>query len=56
MISSQLVFSKYLLHSSKKSYHFLQRNPLNCGKVITVKHVLHIYYLTNVDYTEKVYA
>ena len=35
-------------------YHFLQYIQLNYDKTIATKHILHIYYLTNVDYTEKV--
>lgn len=30
--------------------HYINKNT------ITLKYVLHIFYLTNVDYTEKVYA
>ena len=36
-------------------YHFLHHIALNYGKAITMKHVLHIYYLTNVDDRERVY-
>ena len=37
-------------------YQSFHQNPLNYGKTTTMKLVLHFHYLTNVDYTEKVYA
>ena len=37
-------------------YHFLQYILLNYDKNIATKHISHIYYLTNVYYTEKGYT
>ena len=31
----------------------MKYNPLNHDKTIDTKHILHIYYLTDVDYTEQ---
>ena len=55
MIFDQLVFSKYLLHSSHNSLSFFAVNLLNWHKTIPMKHVLHIHYLTTVDPKEEGY-
>ena len=40
----------------KQSFNnFLKYNPLNYDNKIDAKHILRIYYLADVDYTEKVY-
>ena len=44
------------LHHQIALYHFLHNNSLSCGKSITMKRVLHIYYFKNIDYIEKVSA
>ena len=35
--------------------NFLKYDPLNRDKTIDTKHILHIYYVADIDYTEKVY-
>lgn len=42
------------IHHQYLSIIFLQQNSLNFDKTITMKHLLHIYYFTNVNYTGKV--
>ena len=40
----------------KQSFNnFLKYNPLNYDNKIDAKHVLHIYYVADIDYREKVY-
>lgn len=50
------ITQKKNIHDQTILYHFLQYNPSNYDKTITTKHILPIYYLTNVNYTQKVYS
>lgn len=49
-----LFFEKYI-HVQTILSHFLQYNPLNYDKTTATKHILHIYCLTDIYYTKKLY-